>query len=47
MIEVTKEESSSLIYAVSSSRELVNSHEFPLLANELQELEDFLSRAGK
>jgi hypothetical protein len=47
MIEVTKEELSNFIYAVSSARELVDSHEFPFAAKQLQELEDFLSRAGK
>jgi hypothetical protein len=46
-IEVTQKELSNFIYAVSSARELVNSHEFPSTAQQLQELEDFLSRAGK
>ena len=46
-IEVTKEELSNFIYAVSEARELVDSHEFPLTAQQLQKLEDFLSRACK
>jgi hypothetical protein len=46
-IEVTKEELANFIYAVSSARELVNSHESPLTAQQLQKLQDFLSKAGK
>lgn len=47
IIELNKQQLSKYCYAVNSARELVDAHEFPTTAQDLEELENILSKAGK